>query len=485
MALPAQPAKPEVGHDEAGGPHGDSAAVVPHAACSCWLGAWRLWLGSLPWLGSRGTVVLAGLPGKADEPRAIDADAEQQAVEAQPAERAGGGQAGDAAPAEPRATALEAAPPRSTGLDYRKFELLALQEERESRGRAVLLSGRRGWNAAINGMYTEDGCLNGRPRLRHRSGARWLKFNDAGQWMVSKYSDGRPCGEALAADAPESPRQIRGPWYVCSEQLQWESDASVAVTREGCLCCGRSTDKPLRCGRCRAVSYCSQACQRADWAYHRRTCSAPTAPAAEEKEGQAPGQAGAAVTVCTTDAEGTSGTAVARAAAEAVADVTAAVGAARTADASSKAGVAGSRALRAALACAPAAAAPSAGGRTSAWNAAGTWEDRNMLGWMRERLQLELGSPGGASCPCGEGGCVEAVRVQEVEGIASIGLNRGERRRLFDVSFEFVFRASWLHDHGSMSTEGVVQVVDSWRFAGALPDVHPPASSSSWHPTRQ
>ena len=34
----------------------------------------------------------------------------------------------------------------------------------------------------------------------------------------------------------------------------------------------------LRCGRCKTRTYCSAACQKRDWQYHRRNCKAPDPP---------------------------------------------------------------------------------------------------------------------------------------------------------------------------------------------------------------
>lgn len=34
-------------------------------------------------------------------------------------------------------------------------------------------------------------------------------------------------------------------------------------------------EKLLKCGRCRAVTYCNQDCQKADWSQHKVVCSSP------------------------------------------------------------------------------------------------------------------------------------------------------------------------------------------------------------------
>jgi ankyrin repeat protein len=59
--------------------------------------------------------------------------------------------------------------------------------------------------------------------------------------------------------------------------------SAVAARCEVCALCATalSTTKRLRFGRCLAVCYCSQACQRSDWkGDHKQTCKAPSAVAA-------------------------------------------------------------------------------------------------------------------------------------------------------------------------------------------------------------
>jgi hypothetical protein len=34
-------------------------------------------------------------------------------------------------------------------------------------------------------------------------------------------------------------------------------------------------EKLLKCGRCRAVTYCNKECQKADWSQHKAACSSP------------------------------------------------------------------------------------------------------------------------------------------------------------------------------------------------------------------
>jgi ankyrin repeat protein len=55
--------------------------------------------------------------------------------------------------------------------------------------------------------------------------------------------------------------------------------SAAAASGEVCALCATtlSATKRLRCGRCLAVCYCSQACQRRDWkGDHKQTCKAPS-----------------------------------------------------------------------------------------------------------------------------------------------------------------------------------------------------------------
>jgi hypothetical protein len=55
-----------------------------------------------------------------------------------------------------------------------------------------------------------------------------------------------------------------------------ESKEKVESTSSsGGVACGRcnKTGAKMRCGRCRSVQYCNQACQSANWALHKATCT--------------------------------------------------------------------------------------------------------------------------------------------------------------------------------------------------------------------
>jgi len=366
----------------------------------------------------------------------------------------------------PKDAAPKAAPMIATkGVDYEKFRRLVEAEENAEKVPDLLVVGRAGWNAAtINGVYVDDGSLNGRPRLQKRGEQRWLKFNDAGQWMISKYSDGRPLGEAFACDAPERPSALHGPWYVCNDRQGWEPDHKVAVLSGACACCGSALLRPLRCSRCRAVGYCSAKCQKADWRFHRRICGQP--------EVGSPAEDGASLACPREDPSS-----MANASGEEDSDDEALLRSLHRnrAACTGVAVPAPPEALRRVddapePAPDPGRLAVSHSRSPSCWNAAGTWEEKNMMPWVARRLhEILLASPP-LKVSCGSCGGVEVVGVEHIEGFASLGLNRGSHRHIFDLSFEVAIRAEWLGDHGTFSTKGAVEVVDFSSASALDPD---------------
>jgi hypothetical protein len=55
-----------------------------------------------------------------------------------------------------------------------------------------------------------------------------------------------------------------------------------------CRACGTKEGKFRKCSRCKAAHYCSVACQKYDWQFHKRTCKqfvAPGMPASLARDG--------------------------------------------------------------------------------------------------------------------------------------------------------------------------------------------------------
>ncbi|CAJ1339128.1 unnamed protein product [Effrenium voratum] len=329
-----------------------------------------------------------------------------------------------------------------TNVDYSRFERIVKQDDlQDGPAIAVAVCGRKGWNSeVVNGVYRQDGVLNGRARLRKSDGTRWLKFTDNHKWMISRFPDGRPLGEAVAEDAAEDPRRIREPWHVCTEELSWEMDELMSVTPGECSGCGQLLRRALRCSQCRGVSYCDLKCQKADWQFHRRSCS--------RKQ-------------CIRLAESAAGEQV----------ETGVTSAQKTQDKSHPS----SR---------PTCTSSKIRCRKHAASGTGSWEEVQLLPWARERLMSLLGGSVESntsflllsafvligpqaleglpelrvSMP--NSGRVEVIGVKEIDGLASMWPNQGEKRHLFDLSFQVVFKATWLADVGMMSMDGSVYFDD-------------------------
>jgi activator of HSP90 ATPase len=75
----------------------------------------------------------------------------------------------------------------------------------------------------------------------------------------------------------------------------------------------------------------------------------------------------------------------------------------------------------------------------SAWNAAGTWEEKNVSGWVTERLTQRLSE---AACDFA-GGSLRVASVQACDGDASVAFVRGSKRYIYNFAeVELVWEAA-------------------------------------------
>mmetsp|Transcript_91900 Transcript_91900/g.291552 ORF Transcript_91900/g.291552 Transcript_91900/m.291552 type:complete len:335 (-) Transcript_91900:100-1104(-) len=210
-----------------------------------------------------------------------------------------------------------------------------------------------------------------------------------------------------------------------------------------CHNCHKDISKPLRCGICKKVEYCSAQCQKDDWRYHKRVCKKPEAPKAktEERKPPPPSEDGERKrreeekVVETEESltwyrhrewkpeEGKKEFKPAQIAAEVV----------REAEA----------------------AKPAAG---SAWNKAGTWEDKDVT----EEAKRTLGERLAESLPSVDvgGGSLACEGVDEVSGDASKPVIRGKQRHMFDLGFKVKFAFRWMEADGQRQAKGDVEVSD-------------------------
>jgi len=321
--------------------------------------------------------------------------------------------------------------PVKPNVDYARFEVLVNQVEAEEAGIAVAVCGCRGWNSeAVNGIYHQDGTLNGCIRLKKSDGTRWLKFTDDQKWMVSRHPDGRPLGEAFTEPdetCPTNPKSLRGPWFVCSQEMKWEENCEISVTAAECAGCGKSLRRIHRCSKCRAVGYCGLPCQKADWRFHKRVCASPEHTSLEDVW------------------EGTDKTTAPRSDVPPKED----------SDFSVSRGMTDSHASD-----------------RSNWvprrnsGSKQNWQELDFLTWTKQRLERLFEGPEereglpALHVECEGGGYVEVSGVKEIDGLASVWPNQGDRCHLFDLAFQVVFKACWLSDFAMMSMDGTVSFKD-------------------------
>eukprot|EP00438_Fugacium_kawagutii_P012521 Skav208181 [mRNA] locus=scaffold2530:197906:199225:+ [translate_table: standard] len=321
--------------------------------------------------------------------------------------------------------------PVKPNVDYSRFDRLLKDAEEEEVGLSVAVCGRKGSNKeAVNGVYLQDGTLNGCPRLKKNDGTRWLKFTDDKKWMISRYPDGRPLGEAYAEPSVENhlrsdPKAIPGPWFVYSKD-KWEEDQLMSVTPANCAGCGKLLQRLQRCSQCRAVSYCDHSCQKGDWQFHKRLCSKRSWKLPDEGDCYAvPENPDESSRSMKKDVEMTAGICAPR-------------------SFSQKDGLSFDRRLKV--------------------RSGQNWEERDLLGWSKQRLEILFEGPEereglpALRVLCKDGGRVEVATVNEIDGLASVW--PGDSRHLFDLSFQVVFKAFWLSDFSLMSMDGTVSFRD-------------------------
>jgi activator of HSP90 ATPase len=83
----------------------------------------------------------------------------------------------------------------------------------------------------------------------------------------------------------------------------------------------------------------------------------------------------------------------------------------------------------------------------SPWNAAGTWEERDVSTWAEQRIKQLIGSYQFPSLE--DGGCVKIKSVKKVEGRASVIYVRGKKK----VGYEFRVEVDWEGENASGSIE--------------------------------
>mmetsp|Transcript_18177 Transcript_18177/g.42272 ORF Transcript_18177/g.42272 Transcript_18177/m.42272 type:complete len:341 (-) Transcript_18177:88-1110(-) len=222
-----------------------------------------------------------------------------------------------------------------------------------------------------------------------------------------------------------------------------ESKESKPAEKPHCWNCHEDCLKPLLCGRCKKAMYCCQKCQKDDWQYHKRTCKVPEPPKKSEEAKQAPPRPKPEARkkeekVVDNDNEENltwyrhrewkptsepkqefKPTKIATEAAEVEPDK------------------------------------PQRAG--SVWNAAGTWEEKDVTAMAQTSLSSKLSSTSHLEAV---GGVFSVQEVSDVTGDASKPVVRGKLRHLFDLSFKVKFSFKWTESDGQKSASGTIEISD-------------------------
>lgn len=264
---------------------------------------------------------------------------------------------------------------------------------------------------------------------------------------------GRASDMAAAAPEPITEPKKRGIDYSKFENIEDSDDEKVQTSPKSatassseqphCHNCHKEVLKALRCGVCKKVSYCTPQCQKDDWPYHKRTCKKPAevkTPAVEKppahfKEPQRKQRVEEKVV----ESEETLNWYRHREwkpTEEPKREFSPTLLAGKDAEAASMT------------------KKPSAG---SAWNAAGTWEDKDVTSMARQTLQVKLeGLPDIEAAS----GTISVTEVSDIEGDASKPVIRGKMRHIFDLSFKLKFTFKWMSSGGQQNLEGHIHVHD-------------------------
>mmetsp|Transcript_35180 Transcript_35180/g.74868 ORF Transcript_35180/g.74868 Transcript_35180/m.74868 type:complete len:332 (+) Transcript_35180:161-1156(+) len=216
-----------------------------------------------------------------------------------------------------------------------------------------------------------------------------------------------------------------------------------------CHGCGKDVAEPKKCSQCKRVTYCSQACQRADWQYHKRGCKKPEEPKAPPESKPPP-----------SSSSSEKKEAKAKKAEEKVVDdgdenLTWYRHREWKPTAEPKRDFAPAKIES--PADAPVKVEAQATTEGSAWNAAGTWEDKDVTEFAHKIFKEHLK---GFPTIDAAGGAIDIEDVDSVEGDAWKPVSRGRRLHMFDLSFKIKFTFKWMDSSGQRQIKGSIEVTD-------------------------
>jgi len=258
-----------------------------------------------------------------------------------------------------------------------------------------------------------------------------------------------------------------------TEKSTKEADAKAAAKPEKLHChnCMKDIDKPLRCGVCKKVSYCSQECQKSDWSFHKRNCKKPEAPKpkASKEEKQVKKEVKEENTKRRKEEDE-------KIVEEDSADMTWYRHREWKPTAEPKQEFMPAQISKEAAAVASTAGAPKAG---SVWNAAGTWEDKDVTSLAISTLGEHLRRPALPDIDVA-GGSISVEEVEKVEGDASKPVIRGKKRHIFDLSFKVKFAFKFMDSTGQKKASGSLSVSDFTNDAFVEDCANPPVMDLSF-----
>lgn len=200
-----------------------------------------------------------------------------------------------------------------------------------------------------------------------------------------------------------------------------DKDTADASKPKHCANCHETPEKPVRCGTCKTTLYCNQNCQKSDWKFHKRICTKSDTAAStgkdksptKEKPPPKPSSASAPKTEVVRDDDDekidwyrhreTKLPSCPSSAPQKITD-------------------SGNGTAR----------APEQG---SAWNAAGTWEDKDVTKWAEGEIEKRCTNE--TSCSYG----LIRTRCVICQGDASKTVIRGQTRYLFDFNIRIKWEA--------------------------------------------
>mmetsp|Transcript_2066 Transcript_2066/g.6147 ORF Transcript_2066/g.6147 Transcript_2066/m.6147 type:complete len:317 (-) Transcript_2066:38-988(-) len=175
-----------------------------------------------------------------------------------------------------------------------------------------------------------------------------------------------------------------------------------------------------KCTVCRKVAYCSAGCQRDDWRFHKRVCSKPADKKKKDEPSKPkePRKKKAPAKVESSSDDDDDGKPI-------------------TWYKHRETKLPDSNVVHTKLETAPAAPEKSTS-EGSAWNTAGTWEEKDVLPAVKAGIEAALTPRSVPSRDFGAG-VVEFRKVKGVDGDASVGVIRGKKRHIVDLSVEISF----------------------------------------------